>query len=236
MLVLTHPHLYSALARKKLGFSVMSARFKRFIKPTQDDKNKVPNTDDTRFIKCVVVGDGTVGKTSLLISYTQNKFPTEYVPTIFDNYTADIVVDGVSHKLGLFDTAGEEDYDKLRPLSYPRTDVFLACFAIDSPDSFANIKLKWIPELRHNCPRTPIILVGTKADLRNDSTLQRLQSEGMVPVSPAEAEDLRHKVRLAYYAECSALTREGVKHIFDQAIIQALIELKRKNKQSCKLL
>nr|KAF6421109.1 ras-like protein family member A [Molossus molossus] len=85
--------------------------------------------------KLVIVGDGACGKTCLLIVFSKDQFPEVYVPTVFENYVADIEVDGKQVELALWDTAGQEDYDRLRPLSYPDTDVILMCFSIDSPDS-----------------------------------------------------------------------------------------------------
>ena len=98
-------------------------------------------------IKCVVVGDGAVGKTCLLISYSSGAFPHENTLTLTDNFSMNIVVDGNSYSLDLFDTAGQESYDRLRPLSYPQTDIFLTCYSIVSKCSLQNLQSAWSPEL-----------------------------------------------------------------------------------------
>ncbi|KAK7494129.1 hypothetical protein BaRGS_00014602 [Batillaria attramentaria] len=159
-------------------------------------------------IKCVVVGDGAVGKTCLLISYSCNKFPKDYVPTIFDTYAVTVVVGGEPYTLGLFDTAGQEDYDRLRPLTYPQTDVFLVCFSVVSPNTLQNVVEKWIPELRHHCPHTPYLLVGTQTDLRDDSkTTLALAKQKQKAVTFEEGEKIARRMKAVKYVECSALTQ-----------------------------
>merc|ERR1719203_544043 len=101
------------------------------------------------------------------------------------------MVDGKPINLGLWDTAGQEDYDRLRPLSYPQTDVFLICFSVVSKASFENVKAKWVPEIEHHAPGVPLILVGTKSDLRNDNeTLAQLQTKGLSLVEASAAADM----------------------------------------------
>merc|ERR1719197_1322272 len=99
------------------------------------------------------------------------------------------MVDGKPINLGLWDTAGQEDYDRLRPLSYPQTDVFLICFSVISPTSFENVAVKWHPEISHHAPEVPFILVGTKMDLRDDTdTVSKLKANAQKPISKAEAQ------------------------------------------------
>ncbi|KAI1699671.1 ras family domain-containing protein [Ditylenchus destructor] len=201
--------------------------------------------------KLVVIGDGACGKTSLLYVFSNNVFPEVHIPTVFENYVADINVDDkpkirifwcipfksefglwpyrstldyykicFSVVLTLWDTAGQEDYDRLRPLSYPKTDVLLICFSIDSPDSLANVEAKWIKEARHFCPKVPIILVGNKKDLRAWSPLvQEL-------ITYEQGKAVAEKIGAAQYLESSAKTKDGVSEVF---ICAARAALERKN-------
>lgn len=179
-------------------------------------------------IKIVAVGDGACGKTSLLITYTTSTYPREYVPTIFDNYSADVLVNGRTYTLGLWDTAGQEDYDRLRPLSYSDTDCILVCFNVCSLDSFENVTAKWIPEIRHFCPTTPFFIVGLKTDLRDDKLTNKRSK-----VSTKDGIALAEKVRAYKYVECSALTQHGLKNVFDQALLCVLQERKINKKKQC---
>ncbi|KAJ7984896.1 hypothetical protein DPEC_G00359520 [Dallia pectoralis] len=176
-----------------------------------------------RRVKCVLVGDGAVGKTSLIVSYTTNGYPTEYVPTAFDNFAAMVAVDGKPVKLQLCDTAGQDEFDKLRPLCYTNADIFLLCFSVVSPSSFQNVAEKWVPEIRSHCPRTPVVLVGTQSDLREDvKVLIELAKYKEKPVELREARQYAEDMRAVSYMECSSLTQKNLKEVFDTAIAASI--------------
>ena len=151
----------------------------------------------------------------MLISYTTNSFPEDYIPTVFDNYSANVMVDNRQINIGLWDTAGQEDYDRLRPLSYPSTDVFLICFSVDTTTSFDNIKSKWYPEIQHHAPGVPFILVGTKLDVRGEGKAGDFVTQQM-------GEQLREELKAYKYLECSACTQEGLQQVLEEATQAAL--------------
>lgn len=174
-------------------------------------------------VHCVLVGDGAVGKTSLIVSYTTNGYPTEYVPTAFDNFTVMVVVDGKPVRLQLCDMAGQGKLERLRPLCYRSADVFLLCYSVVRPCSFRNITTKWLPEIRQHCPGTPLVLVGTQLDLREDvQVLIDLAQNQQRPVGTEEGRRLAQELGAVSFAECSALTQKNLKDTFDSAILASI--------------
>ena len=177
-------------------------------------------------IKCVVVGNEGVGKTCLMSVYTNNQFPGEYFPTVFDVYSANVIVDNNPINLDLTDTAGKEDYDQLRLLSYPQTDVFLLCYSISNRASLGAIVTKWHPEISFHRPGTPFLIVATKSDLAGDEVILENLSERYQPiVLPVEGQHLADTLGAHKFMECSALTQEGLKTVIDEAIRVALLPL-----------
>ena len=186
--------------------------------------------------KIAIVGDGSCGKTCLYTRFVKDRFPEEYVPRVFESYVGDIRVDGTTVELAFWDTIGDEQYayDRLRPLSYLDTDVFLMCFSIDSPKSLSKVIEKWAPEVRHFCPDVPIILVGTKKDLRNDENVKReLSKMKQEPVKSEEGSLICERINAYAYLECSAKTTEGVRDVFTTATRAALMTNERRNKRKC---
>jgi Ras family protein A len=164
----------------------------------------------------------------------------KYVPTVFENYITHTPhpPTGKMVELALWDTAGQEEYDRLRPLSYPETDVIFVCFAIDCPNSLENVMDKvrshfifhltrtnipqWYPEVLHFCPTTPLMLLGLKSDLRNKKNcIELLKTQGLTPVTPEQGRAVAKKMG-AMYMECSSKEQDGVEEIFDLAVTMAV--------------
>ncbi|XP_076445011.1 ras-like GTP-binding protein rhoA [Babylonia areolata] len=192
--------------------------------------------------KMVVVGDGECGKTCLLQRFCRDTYNLNgYLPTVFDTDVVDVHVDDTTVELIVTDTAGQEDYDRLRPYSYPDTDVVVVCFSIDNPDSLENVRLTWVPEVRHFCGNVPVLLVGNKMDLRGQGEVELHRSTATSedfldlpecspsaslikqgPVKESSARKLADEVGAVGYWETSALLDQGVTEVFQAASRAAL--------------
>jgi small GTP-binding protein len=175
---------------------------------------------EKRECKAVLVGDAACGKSALLGVLTQGRFPEGYH---CDVNPATFMANIELTELSLWDTPGAVDHDRSRPSSYPGAHVVLICFSIDSPDSLDNIHDKWLPEISHFCPGVPVVLVGTKSDLRRDgATIAELHKTFQHPVTYEEAHDARIKIGAKAYMECSAKRGDGIAEVFETAVRCAL--------------
>jgi len=196
--------------------------------PRSSEKTKRRNPGTiTRAIKCGIVGDGTVGKTTLLVSYTARAFMDDYVPTLFDNFSAIEEVDGQCINMILWDTAGQEDYQTLRTTMYRNTDIFLLCFSTVHMDSFDNLKHKWIQELKANAPDTTFILVGTKTDLRDK--LEKENDKSVEVISSKKGQKRSKELKAQSYVECTSKDPSSVNNVFVEAI-RVVLEREKKAK------
>eukprot|EP01084_Bolivina_argentea_P131381 231905_1 len=165
-------------------------------------------------VKLTVTGDKGVGKTSLLISYTTNAFPSEYIPSTFDEYSANVMLDNRPVQLSLHDTPPHgSGHD------YGGTQIFVLCFAINNRESFNSVRDNWLPELTQHRAGIPYILCGTKSDLRNDLTLDTTAF-----VSAQEANEMKLDIGASEYMEISALTQDNLKSLIDESIRVVLNE------------
>lgn len=195
-------------------------------------------------IKCVVVGDNAVGKTRLICARACNTTLTQYqllathVPTVWaiDQYRvcqevlerSRDVVDEVSISLRLWDTFG--DHHKDRRFAYGRSDVVVLCFSIANPNSLNHVKTMWYQEIKHFCPRTPVVLVGCQLDLRyaDLEAVNRARRPLARPIKrsdilpPEKGREVAKELGIPYY-ETSVFDQFGIKDVFDNAIRAALI-------------
>ncbi|EMG50778.1 Rho3p, partial [Candida maltosa Xu316] len=177
--------------------------------------------------KIVILGDGACGKTSLLNVFTRGYFPQVYEPTVFENYVHDIFIDGQSVQLSLWDTAGQEEFDRLRSLSYSDTHCIMLCFSVDSPDSLENVQSKWVGEIADHCEGVKLVLVALKCDLRNNEDIDDNQPSNPYSsqkrlITYDEGLAVAKKVGALRYLECSAKKNKGVNEAFSEAARCAL--------------
>ena len=176
-------------------------------------------------IKCVCIGDSAVGKTALLTRYMLGIMPSEHMPTTLDKF--DVATEENNHEIILetWDTSGNDSYGQMRSLAYNDADVFIVCYAINSPSSLENVRKQWIPEIRSHSCQIPFVLVGTKSDLRPHKSEKKELSrakQSLRLVDPAKASDEARTLGAFASTECSSLEQTGIKAVFSKAIEAAL--------------
>lgn len=175
-------------------------------------------------IKCVVVGDPSVGKSSLL-SALWGDFPPQHQMTVQSSAHISEISLGRGKKWSfmMYDTTSEDSTmaNRLRPLIYPDTDIVLLCFSVHSTPTLSNVKYKWAPEIQHHLKGTPYILVGTKSDLRSDpDTIQHVEQQGLTGrefISQDLGVETAADIGALKYLECSAQDRTSVQSVVDFA-------------------
>eukprot|EP00092_Neocalanus_flemingeri_P003262 GFUD01003493.1.p1 GENE.GFUD01003493.1~~GFUD01003493.1.p1 ORF type:complete len:199 (+),score=67.11 GFUD01003493.1:72-668(+) len=175
------------------------------------------NQEKREGLKVVVVGDGAVGKTCLCTVFAKKVFPADYVPTVFETHPISLELGGRELSMNVWDTAGQEEYDNIRQLTYPNTDMFLVCFNSVNRITFDNLKNKWMLELNSHAPKVPKLLVGTMADRKNEKSLKNKMP------TKSEINKLVKDFKMVGFIECSAKEDpESVTSVFEQAGLKAL--------------
>lgn len=178
--------------------------------------------------KCVFVGDSGTGKSYLLSTYIRKSYPGDYHPDFLDRYSAELNMDNQTVLLHVFDTAGSEDYARLRLLVYPDANVVVICFSISDPISFRNVTQTWLPDVNVNCPKVPVLLVGTKSDLRDDKDiLEKLKEQNLTPITQEQGQALARQIKAVGYFECASIRQDGLEEIFEKAAQVFLQRVKR---------
>ena len=200
------------------------------------------SAQNNKSISCIVIGDGYIGKSSLVKSFLEKAYKPACVPTVFDNFNTKVQFNDESYEFKIKDTSGQSEYNRLRSLAYSDASCILLCFSLADRNSFENIKQAWIQELHTYCPNKPYILVGLKKDLRHhQKTCTVLNSCTQTPISYKEGADLAKRLRkfnCRKYTECSALTCQGTSNVFDEVILTVNEEKMRqmKRRQVCRIL
>ncbi|KAK8899877.1 hypothetical protein M9Y10_002200 [Tritrichomonas musculus] len=183
-------------------------------------------------IKCGIVGDGYVGKTSMLLTIQNKEFPDYYICSVYDTYATTINFNNISVNIEITDIlGGEEDFIKLRQYEYSRYHIILVCFSLVSPPSYESIKSKWINEIREYEPNKKIVLIGMKSDLRDNFHIS--SDEEMSPISTLKGEQLKMEIKALEYVECSSLKQYNLNGVLQSiAKVHFAFESSKKEKKS----
>ncbi|GFO25831.1 rho-related GTP-binding protein rhoe [Plakobranchus ocellatus] len=173
--------------------------------------------------KIVVVGSCGCGKTALIHRYVQSKFLQTYTPTGFDTYNSQYSLsETYSIQMSIWDTSGDEGYDRVRPLSYKDADLVIICFAIDKMESMQEVLTRWYPEVKEQCPNVPVMLVGCKSDRRQE--IKAIPPDKPRPTCVTYDQGLKtakHINALVYTETSSKLSQRSVNDVMEVAALSS---------------
>ena len=190
-------------------------------------------------INCVVVGDVGIGKTSMLFAFYANIFRGDYVPKLYeyhgyDRCSVEREIKDRYVNLIFWDTTEGDMQDRIRCKSYSSAEIILLCFSVVSPLSFKSIKTKWMPEIRQECQNIPILLIGTKVDLReNKGVNELLHSRKQSPITKRQGIELAKEIGAITYMECSSLEFRGANDIVLETA-KTIIQPRREKTEGCR--
>ena len=191
-------------------------------------------------VRALVVGEYGVGKTTLLITFTENIFPWNYISR-WENTSIGFEAKGILFNLALWETySSGDDYARFRRLSYPETDVLIVCFSTSDRTSFGKVKW-WVEEVRPYCPDAKVFVVLTKLDLRDDpATIEQMKELGETLISEEEGRELAKEIGAEKYMECSSIQNVNLRELFEEVCCSVGVfpttAVPKKKKKECQIM
>lgn len=192
---------------------------------------KAKSKEYDHFVKVVLVGKAAVGKSSIMLRYSDNTFNEFYVNTIgVDFRFKTMEVKGRKVKVQVWDTAGQEKFRTISSTYYRGADAILFVYDITDASSFSDLFQYWFPEVQDHAPEVPmLILVGNKIDREEDRKVAKNDKHYIV--------NMGGKERKALHYEVSAKNNVGVNEIFEDIAIRYILarEAKKASKSILQL-
>jgi small GTP-binding protein len=167
----------------------------------------------------------------MIVSYIERKFPIKREDCIFSGFAPTLRIDNRTIHWVLFDTNGDDDYKRLRPITYTDTDIFIICFELSDSLSFIDYIKKWKDEISIHVPNAPFMIVATKSEIRDDKKMMKEFDDAGEEIKSIEwYNEESKKIGAEAYIECSAKNLKNLTEVFNESIRIAI-----KHKTSSKI-
>ncbi|ELP84970.1 Rho GTPase, putative [Entamoeba invadens IP1] len=168
-----------------------------------------------KLVKCFFIGDGTVGKTSIILRYSLGVFKNYYLPTVLETTCFNVFVKNEKIELWVCDVIEQDDYMNRLPMLYNGIDLFVVCYSVVDVNSFEHVVTKWKSNIEYYSPNTPLMLLGTKIDLReeNKKVVKPIQNK-VNWISTEQGINKAKEIKAVLFMECSSLTGFNITTLF----------------------